>query len=88
MLQHSPPFTYHAIKILIHSFQWERALDIATNAGDDFIDIVTWYRVNYLRQIESSESSPRFQVIIKQRGIISHDKLLDLKAKYNTEEVT
>ena len=72
--------------MLIQSYQWDRAIDIAMNSEqEDFVDIVLWYRVKHLRQMEKSESNRRFQSMLKQRQIISEEKLSKLKSKLRSK---
>ena len=88
LLQSRPPFTYRAIKILIQASEWETALETAMGSKqqDEFVDIVLWYRVNHLRQMERRESSVRFQSLLQQSSLLSKQELSELKSKLRITE--
>jgi hypothetical protein len=82
LLQSRPPLTYRAIKVLIHTSQWEKALQVALRSKEeDFINIILYYRARHLKQLAQVESKPGFQSLFQQRSVISEETLAQLKSK-------
>ncbi len=60
----------------IHLLQWEKALSIAQENGDDnLLDIVLWHRVSYLESHKKKEKSTRFKDQLYERGVVPDDQL-------------
>lgn len=65
LLQAQPPLVFHAIKLNIRLFRWERALDLALEKQSN-VDTVLAYRTRYLKAFSKMESDARFVQIGKE----------------------
>lgn len=86
LLQSRPPCTYRALKISMQSFQWEQALDIATQYDSDLLSVLLWYRVKYLEQMKLKESNEKYKCLMRERPLISKKELSTLKEKFKVNE--
>mmetsp|Transcript_13658 Transcript_13658/g.20732 ORF Transcript_13658/g.20732 Transcript_13658/m.20732 type:complete len:115 (-) Transcript_13658:616-960(-) len=87
LLQSQPPSTYRAIKILVHMFLWDEALQVATRSGEEgFVDLVLWYRSKKLRQMEKKETNSKFKSLLQKRSVISDETASNLKSKLRITE--
>ena len=90
LLQANPPLIYRAVKMHVDLFQWDKALNIASNvlkaSKDGYISLVLWYRASYLRSIQKTEQNTDFQMLFKKYGVLSQSHLSDLKRKLKSEE--
>jgi len=59
LLQASPKLVYHAVKLNVRLFKWERALEIAEKEGK-YVDIVCWYRRKFLAEFGREENIKGF----------------------------
>jgi len=59
LLQASPPLIYRAVKMNIHLYRWDRALDIAVKYRSH-VDTCLGYRQRYLEQFGRRETDQRF----------------------------
>jgi len=89
LLQARPPLTYRAIKTNIRLFRWAKALEIALKTGkSEFVDIVLWYKTEYLKDFKRNEDDPIFQNLLEKNYILSRDSFLKLKHKLKVNEET
>merc|ERR1719181_989789 len=59
LLQATPPLVFHAIKLNIRLFRWDRALELAL-ARRTHVDTVLAYRQRYLEEFGKRETDKRF----------------------------
>jgi len=62
LLQATPPLVYHAIKLNIRLFRWDRALEIALEKRTH-VDTVLAYRARYLEEFGKRETDERFKSV-------------------------
>ncbi|GMI26980.1 hypothetical protein TrCOL_g8767 [Triparma columacea] len=85
LLQASPPLVYHAIKMNIKLFKWDRALSIATK-NKKYIDVVLWYRKKFLDGFKRSENLDEFKKLAREMGDIDEDAVKEKKRQAKEEE--
>ncbi len=68
----------------IHLLQWDKALSIAQENGDDnLLDIVLWQRVHYLESHREKEQLSSFKEQLLARGVISDDHVHRLEELFS-----
>ena len=87
LLQARPPLIYHAIKIFVHLFSWDKAIGIANRTGkSEYVDIVVWYRAQYLKNLKLQEDNPSFLKLLGKKPVLSRNQYMELKKKIMAEE--
>jgi intraflagellar transport protein 80 len=74
LMQASPPLVYHAIKLNIRLFKWDRALEIAKK-NKKYEDIVLWYRNKYLKEFGRSENMDAYARLGKEMGDLDDEEI-------------
>ena len=75
LLQAQPPLTYRAIKMNVRLFRWERAMELALEAGSH-VETVLAYRSKHLEAFKKRETLPVFK-----------EQLAELGGKINWDDV-
>ena len=89
LLQANPPLIYHAVKMYIDLYQWDRALQIASSvktSKDDYYSLILHYRATYLRSIRKKEQIEKLQNLFKKHGVISQSQASTLETKLKSKE--
>ena len=87
LLQAQPPMIYRAIKFNIRLFRWEEAMKVALKSHDkslqqDYLEVILWYRAQYLRMLEKKEDNPVYLKYFEDReGVITRDSLASIKKR-------
>lgn len=72
LLGAQPPLIYDALMTCIRMFRWKQALEIVKGKEDsELLDIVLWYRSQYLQKLNQKEDLTDFRVMFRERKIPS-----------------
>jgi len=74
LLNAKPPLIYSAIKVYIRLFKWKQALDLALKKNA-YIEIVLWYRHEYLIDFQKVEKDDLFLALNKKYGTLSENEI-------------
>jgi intraflagellar transport protein 80 len=86
LMQASPPLVYHAIKLNVRLFKWDRALDLAVK-NKKHIDIVCWYRQKYLKEFGRDENMDSFKKYKAEYGDLDDDAIKAKKDEAKESEL-
>ena len=85
LMQASPPLVYHAIKLNIRLFRWERALELAVK-NKSLIDVVVWYRRKYMKSFNRAEQDPKFLKYNDEYGDLDDEDMMAKKKQAKEDE--
>mmetsp|Transcript_26728 Transcript_26728/g.50656 ORF Transcript_26728/g.50656 Transcript_26728/m.50656 type:complete len:772 (+) Transcript_26728:27-2342(+) len=85
LLQASPMKLYHAIKMNVRLYRWDRALQLAVK-HDKYKDVVMWYRREYLKGFRREEDKSEFLKLGREVGEVDEERVKELKREAKESE--
>ena len=83
-----PPLTHRAIDLNVRLFQWQRALELALDAGDEHVNVVLFHRRRYVDGRGDRESDEAFSQYAQddERVVLDDDGVAALNKQWVDEE--